>query len=147
MWIRTHTMATMGGHFFQFRHQPAVYIKQLFRLVPLHPLLQQPDMIRFPGHVGKWNLMGAPVALSLETVNLLWSGPPFWRSKYDHWPLRTFDSLIGTGIMLDCPYLGDYDIQCCSHDLMHHRRISTLNKVGLISITDKEALQLFFAYA
>src|SRR4030066_1480513 len=101
MWIRSHTTGTMGGHFFQFRHQSTVFIKQFFRIVPLHPFFQHPDMIRFPSHFGKWNLMGAPVVLSLKTVNLLWSGPAFWCSKYDHWPLRALDNLIGTGIMLD----------------------------------------------
>ena len=76
------------------------------------------------------------------SVDFLRPRPAFGCAKNNHRPLRQLSNHLGTCFVLDGPDFREHRFQSLGHYLMYGHRVGTLDKIGFVTITDKQALQL-----
>src|SRR5213593_1860187 len=119
MWIRPHAPCTFRRQFRDFGNELPIPVKQLFRLVTLHPLFEDGHVFRFTLQVGDRHLMSAPGSFNRFAVYKFGTSPSFWTAQNNHWPGRWLDGSAGASLALDdADFLND-SIQSGYHQLMH----------------------------
>ena len=101
--IGAHPPVALRRQLGQFRHEAAISIEQLLRLVALHPAFELLDMIGMLGVHQERHLVRSERALDLQAIDDLRSGPAFGRPQDDHRPARPRGVVLAPRIPLDLP--------------------------------------------
>src|SRR6266404_9683710 len=98
--VRAHAPVALGCLRRDFGPQQPVAVEELLRPIAAHPLLEQFDVLGLI-HFPERDLMGPPVTLRLEPVDIFWPGPALWAAQDDHRPLWAPGGLAVAGIYLN----------------------------------------------
>src|SRR5271167_1016155 len=110
-------------------------------MVTAHPGFDQLQMGRVSYWIRDRHLVRTPGAFQPLTVNLLWTGPSFRSSQYDHWPSWT-DRIGRVAVSRVIPNFANFQnaaLEGRGHQLMHRLRLVALHHVWLVSISKEEA--------
>src|SRR5258708_17584370 len=88
MRIRAHPSIAGWRERFELGNQLAVLVKQLFRLLRAHPILENLQLLGILLDVGQRNLVSAPETFEPVAAPLFRSAPSFRRLQHDHRPPR-----------------------------------------------------------
>ena len=147
VWIGAHAPLARGRQRGDFRTQCTVLIEKLLGPVALHPVFEQPYVVRLGRKLGKRHLVRAPEALGLEAVHLLRPGPALRRLEDDHRPDRAVMLAPVARGLLDGPDFAHHLVERRGHELVHRFGIVSLDEVRLVAVALEQALQFLRADA
>src|SRR5215813_4547475 len=98
-------------------------------------------------HLAHWHLVRTPIVLRPLAINLFRTRPALRCTKYDHRPTRPLSETIAAGVGFDALNLADDLIQGGSHQIVHCRRIMSLNEIRRIAIATEKLIELLMTDA
>lgn len=135
-----HSFISIGRERSKFRDEFPVGIKQLFRLVRFHPVLEQAQVLLVLRDVGQGHLMRSPEAFEVVSVYVSRSGPSFRGTQDDHRPPGTEGFTRVPGLLLVCSDLGHALFEGGRHGLVHTVEVGAFDKVRGPAVPDEEGL-------
>src|SRR5215470_178859 len=93
MRVRSHAAAPLRGQRRELGKEAPAGVEKLIRLVALHPLLEDFEVLGLGGEIGDGNLMRAKRTLDGKSVDRLGSGPALGAVLNDHGPLRALGEM------------------------------------------------------
>ena len=147
--IGAHAAFALGREFGQFRFEPPIGIEEFLRLVALHPLLEDFDVLRLLVHLAHRHLMRAPRILGALAVDFLRAGPALRRAKNDHRPARALDAALPTRARggLNAPNFRDGLVERGGHQLVHLRRLAAFDEDRRVAVAAEQLIQFLVADA
>ena len=142
MGIGAHAPVAHGSQLLQLRDEPAVFVKELLRVVAAHPGLQQGDVLRVCGVGGEGDAVGQAGALHRKAVQAHGAGPALGGAEDDHGPPGPGGVVLGAGVLLNTADLPHRPVQGGGHGLVHLGRVVPLHKSGLPAAALEVHLQL-----
>ena len=112
--------------------EATVVVEQFLGSVALHPLLENPDVLRLV-HIAHGDLMRAPVTLTFLAVDFRWACPALGRAEDDHRPSRTFQIALVPGISPDPLDFSHNSVEHACKLLVDVSRIVPLHEVGRVA--------------
>src|SRR5262249_29613584 len=93
MWVCTHAPIAARGERCQLRHQPAIFVEQLFRHVAPHPHLELCKLLWVRARRRQWNLMRAERPFDGLSIHDCRTCPALWRAEHNRGPPRPIRDL------------------------------------------------------
>ena len=112
----------------------AVLVKQLFRLLVPHPLLEDPQLFGVLLNLGQGHLVGAPKTLEPVTTDFLRRAPSFRRAQHDHRPARPLSDAGLPAFLLVLSDFVDAMFNRGRHGLVHAFRVGSFDEVRRPSV-------------
>src|SRR5215813_2200899 len=119
------------------------------RLIAFHPLLKDLHMLGIFMHLTHRYLVGAPEVFGALAVDFLWTRPALGCAQNNHRPARA-PSLPASDFVrfgLNLFNLRNDSIEGGRHQRVHLFRFVALDKIGSVTVSAKQLLQLFMTDA
>ena len=93
-------------------------------------------------HLAHRHLVRAPVALFPLAVDLLGTGPAFWRTHDDHRPGGALGETVAPCVLLNAADVVDDGFERLRHQLMHCRGIVAFDEMRKVAVAAHEMVEL-----
>src|SRR5208283_5076371 len=145
MGVTTHAAIADRCKFRHLVNEFALFIEEVLRLVALHPGFKDLEMFGVFSDRCEGHLVRTEGTFNWDSIHFLRAGPSLGCPQDDHGPDRLFLESALACLKLNGSNLGIAVVQSSRQQLMYGLRVVTFDKVGVVTTSYIQGLQVFVA--